>query len=274
VARMYEPKGPEFLKKYVDRWETDLGKWFPGERVVFRGKDLLTELKDMSWMGLFLYGITGRFFKENQIRLLEGICTLTTSYPEPRLWNNRIAALAGTARSSGKLGLAAAIAVSEAKIYGHRANAGTVDFLFEAKEVLEAGDNLEQFVYSQLAKKRKIGGFGRPLTDVDERIGPLMNLAESLSLAQGAFVRMVFEIKDILKRRTPPLQMNVSALATALIADQGLSKQEISHYRASYFSIGIIPCYIDAATKPEGAFFPLSCERIKYEGRARRKWAP
>ena len=51
-----------------------------------------------------------------------------TSYPDARLWNNRVAALAGTARSTGTLGIAAALAVSEAKIYGGAHNLRAANF--------------------------------------------------------------------------------------------------------------------------------------------------
>ena len=39
---------------------------------------------------------------------------VNTSYPDARIWNNRVAALAGSARSTGNLGVSAALAVSEA----------------------------------------------------------------------------------------------------------------------------------------------------------------
>ena len=59
-------QGPKTLLECEDHWVTDLGAWFPGERVVFRGKDLFQELGDSSWMGLLLYGITGREFNRTR----------------------------------------------------------------------------------------------------------------------------------------------------------------------------------------------------------------
>src|SRR5919106_230924 len=87
-------RGPEQLFESEDHWVTSMGAWFPGERVVLRGKDLFHDLKDLSWMALLLFGITGRIPDERQVRLFEGIWALSTSFPEPRLWNNRVAALA------------------------------------------------------------------------------------------------------------------------------------------------------------------------------------
>ena len=95
------------LEDYEDNWETGLGAWFPGERVVFRGMDLFSDLKDMPWMGLLLFGITGRIFNKSQIQLFEAIWTISVSFPDPRLWNNCIAALAGSARSTAHLGVSA-----------------------------------------------------------------------------------------------------------------------------------------------------------------------
>jgi len=79
---------PEKLLEAEDNWQTAMGLSFPGERVVIRGKDLFTELKDMRWMELLLFAITGRRFSENEIKLFEGIWVLCSSYPDPRVWNN------------------------------------------------------------------------------------------------------------------------------------------------------------------------------------------
>jgi hypothetical protein len=255
------------LLDFEDRWETDLGAWFAGERVVFRGKDLFSELRDMPWMGLLLYGMTGRFFDEKQIRLCEGIWVLATSYPEPRLWNNRIAAYAGTARSSLNLGLGAAIAVSEAKVYGHQVNMETVDFLFKVKALVDKGEDFGPFIKGVLKTHRRVGGYGRPIVRTDERISPLLELASELGLANGPFVKMVFEIEKFLLDNRYRMKMNISALSTALLADQGFEKRQIYYFRSLMFTAGIIPCYLDAVQKPAKAFFPLRCSRIHYNGR-------
>ena len=127
-------RGPQTLLDAENNWETDLGAWFPGERVVFRGKDLFQELGNSSWMGLLLFGITGREFNEKQIRLFEGIWTICSSYPDPRIWNNRVAALTGTVRSTSTLAVSAGNAVSEALIYGRRPVTYSIDFMFRAKK--------------------------------------------------------------------------------------------------------------------------------------------
>ncbi|HEY4542485.1 MAG TPA: hypothetical protein VIG66_08960, partial [Noviherbaspirillum sp.] len=75
-----------------------MGAFFPGSHVVFRGQNLHIDLKNMDWVELYVFGITGRRFTPEQLRLMHSIWTYT-SYPDVRLWNNRVAALAGSTRS-------------------------------------------------------------------------------------------------------------------------------------------------------------------------------
>ena len=56
---MSEEQGPEMLARCEDNWVTAMGAWFPGERVVLRGKDVLNDLGHRRWMEYFLYGING-----------------------------------------------------------------------------------------------------------------------------------------------------------------------------------------------------------------------
>ena len=109
--------GPDALRENVGKVQSRVGGCFMGSHVVFRGKDLHAELGDASWLDLYLFGITGRRFSSAQLRLLEAMWVYT-SYPDARIWNNRVAALAGSARSTGNLAISAALAASEAAIFG------------------------------------------------------------------------------------------------------------------------------------------------------------
>lgn len=265
-------KGPEKLGKQEDHWETAMGLVFPGERVVIRGKDLFHELKDMRWMELLLYSITGRRFTDNQIRLFEGIWVLCTSYPDSRIWNNRITALAGTARSTINLGIGAAVSVSEATVYGQKPVIRSIDFLIRAKNGLDTGEKLSKIINDELAHSRGIMGYGRPLVNEDERIKPLMELATTLGFNNGQHVTLAFDIENFLLKTRYRMKMNIAALISALAADQGLSPREHYHYMVLCFTAGMFPCFIDSATGPEGSFLPLPCNRITYEGPPPRHW--
>ena len=266
--------GPTTLMSAVDRWETRMGKSFPGERVVYRGKDLLHGLKNLSWMQLYLYGITGRIFNENQVKLFEGMWSLSTSYPDPRLWNNRIGSLAGTVRSTGTLAISAATAVSEAGIYGGLPIIRAFNFLIRAKSKFDRGTKLQKIIEEELNSYRIISGYGRPIINTDERIMPLFDKAKSLNLADGLYTQLAFKVEEVLSRGRWRMRMNVAALAAALAADQELSEREYYLYATPSFTAGIVPCFIEASEQREGIFFPIPCERIHYNGPDRKKWEP
>lgn len=282
-------RGNGRLSASEDRWMTNLGQAIPLGRVVYRGKDLFGDLASLSWMGLLLYGITGRVFDEKQVRLFDGIWALGTSYPEPRLWNNRVAALAGTARSTTSLGVAGATAISEAIIYGHRPQMAAADFLFRAGAYLDHGGEIDCFIDGELEKARTpdrgrpgsgknravaaTPGYGRPLAALeDERIKPVMKLAADLGFAEGRLVKLAFAMESALVRRRPEWRMNIAAVKAALALDQGITPRQYYHYVTPSFIGGFIPCAIDAFDHEEGTFFPLSCERINYLGHAHRIW--
>ena len=67
--------GPDTLKLAEDNWQTTMGAWFPGERVVLHGKDLFTELNELSWFKYLMFGITGKVFSNEEISLIEAIWT-------------------------------------------------------------------------------------------------------------------------------------------------------------------------------------------------------
>ncbi len=265
-------RGPQGLLESEELWVTDVGKFFPGERVVFRGKDLLQELNEISWMGIHLYGITGRFFSDRQLCLFEAIWTISVSYPDPRIWNNRIAALAGTARSTGPLAISAATAVTEARLYGFGPNVETIEFLLRIQKKVAAGADLEQLIRLELKESRKIPGYGRPLVDRDERIQPLLDRASQLNFDDGPHLKLAFDVERVLQDGRWRLRMNIAALAAALCADQAFTPEQFLLYTIPAYIGGMTPCYIDALNHPEGTLFPLRCSRIKYEGVKPRNW--
>lgn len=263
-------KGPELLQESAGRLKTRMGACYPGSHAIFRGHDLHAELRGMDWVELYAFGITGRRFSPEQIKLLHAIWTYT-SYPDARLWNNRVAALAANARSSANLGITAALAVSEATIYGGQAGARAIEFLIRAKKKLEQGADLEELVLAE-TRERRIYGYGRPINSHDERIPWMMALVRRLGLDGGAHLKLAFEVEKSLLSRNPALRMNYAALHAALIADMGLSMREYQMLRIPTFLAGMPPCVVDAAEKPEGSLFPTPCSAIEYEGVEKRPW--
>ena len=263
--------GPQLLEQHVGRLVTSMGAFFPGERAVFCGQDLHVSLKDLNWPELYLYGITGRRYTPQQIIVVQAFWRYT-SYPDARLWNNRVAALAGSARSTGNLGIAAALAVSEAQIYGRGVDIRACEFLTRARTQVGDGADLEALVRAELKEKRGIAGYGRPIVAADERFAPMMTLLREQALDKGPHLKLAFEVEKILLEGRWRLRMNYAALAAALAADFGMSPREYYFVSIMAFLAGMPPGYLDAAEKPEGQLFPLPCRVLSYEGVPRRRW--
>lgn len=263
--------GPEILKAFEDNWVTAMGAWFPGERVVLRGKDVLSDLGHRPWMEYLVYAITGRESPE-LARLIEGIWAISCSYPDPRLWNNRVAALAGTGRSTGVLAIASAVAVTEATLYGLKPIKRAMDFFYRADRKLRNGQSLAEVIRTELKSFRVVSGYGRPIVEADERISPLLRFAKTLGKGNGHYVKLALQVDHYLKNSRYKNQINVAALAAAILADEGLSSEDLYNLATLAFVAGMFPCYIDALNKPEGAFFPLRISRIHYKGAGPRRW--
>ncbi|MGQ0709651.1 MAG: hypothetical protein ACT4NV_07865 [Rhodoferax sp.] len=261
---------PSLLLQHAGRIKSRVGAAYPGSHANFRGHDLHAELREMDWVELYLFGITGRRFSKDHVRLVHALWVYT-SYPDARLWNNRIVALAASSRSSSNLGMAAAIAVSEATVFGGRAGFQSLQFLVRAQSAVEQGAALPDFVAAEM-QQRRIYGFGRPIHSQDERIPWMMELAKELAMDQGPHVKLAFTVEKILLKRHAQLRMNYAALHAALLADMGLSLREYQLLRIPTFMAGMAPCSVDAAANPQGCAFPTPCDAVHYTGVGIRPW--
>lgn len=261
----------EALAAHAGVLRTRVGACWPGTRAVFRGQDLHHDLDGIGWMGLYVFGITGRHLAANELRVLEGIWTLT-SYPDTRLWNNRVAALAANARSPAALGLSAAIASTEAGVFGGGPGLQSIDFFLRAGEKLRAGEAADAIVAAELLAGRRILGFGRPIHATDERLPPLIRLVEREGLDQGLHYRLAFDVERALLKRKPFLKLNFAGLTAALAADFGFTARQYQLYNILKTLAGMPPCIIEASEKPEGTLMPMACENVSYEGPPPRSW--
>jgi hypothetical protein len=263
--------GPKLLQEHLGVLKSRMGTFYPGSHVIFRGHDLHADLKDMDWIELYMFGITGRRFSPQQLRLMHAIWTYT-SYPDVRLWNNRVAALAGSARSTGTLGVAAALAVSEASLYGRGIDMRAITFLIDTRKRLDEGGTLDECVRAELKENRSIAGYGRPLINGDERNQHILALTKKLGLDQGPYLRLAFEIEAFLFAGRWRMKMNYGGVAAALGADLGLSPREYYQFVFPAFLAGMQPCWAEATEKPEGVLYSTRCADILYAGPQRRTW--
>ncbi len=276
----------EQLKIFQKFYTTSVGYWLPGETAVIRGKDIFNDLKDESWFSLLMFSITGRQFTKNQICLFESIWALSTSYPDSRLWNNRVAAIAATAGSTVNLSVSAGISACDTSILGGGPFAGTFDLLVEARTYLKLGGVLTDFLQrkfdEQHVRKRSsskgqnrsvamISGYGRPVVNRDERIFPLLDKAKFLGLGASDYLQIAFDIESTLYAMNRKMSITISALISALCLEQGLNKDEFLAYMSMCFLAGIVSVQHDVAVKPSTSFFPLEAFQINYQGVAKRK---
>jgi len=261
----------DILRQNVDSLKSRMGAFFPGERTIFRGNDLHADLNEIDWIDLYVFGITGRRHSAEQLRLMNALWVFT-SYPDARLWNNRVAALAGSARSTGNLGISAALAVSEAHIYGRGNGIQASHFIIDVRRRLDAGDSMADCVRDEMSLHGRIAGYGRPLINADERNAPIMKLAHQLNLDSGVHVTLAHALENFLLDNGRNLRMNYGGLAAAFGADLGFSPQEFYHFMFPAFLAGMQPCFIEARQRPEGTLFPLSTKHILYDGVPERRW--
>ncbi len=267
----FRSQGYAELAKHSGVLKSLVGACYPGSHAIFRGYRLHTELHQMDWIELYLFGITGRRFSPDQIKLFHALWVYT-SYPDARIWNNRVAALAGSVRSTPILGIAAALAISEASIYGQNIAKRISTFLISVEYELRCGGSIEACVMHERKRHRYIAGYGRPLNNGDERNEPILALAKRLTLDQGKYLKVAFLLDEYLSSSHWKISINYGAVAAALAIDMGLSAEEYYLFMFPSFLAGMPPCVLDATAKPEGVLFSLACADIVYKGQAKRTW--
>lgn len=260
------------LDTYRGPLQTRVGAARGGEYALYRGQDIHRDLEDMQWVEMHLFGITGRRWTPAQVHVINCLMTYT-SYPDSRIWNNRVAALAGSARSTGCLGVSAALSISEAKIFGGQTYFRALSFLIDARTHLEQGGDLEEFVVKYLSRHRSISGFGRPLTEKDERVAPTLEMLAREGCDQGPLLAIARRVESILHTGRWRYRMNYVAVAAAACGDLGLSPLEFYMVAYPAFLAGMSPCYLEALEKPPGAIMPLMCEEVTYSGPSERTWS-
>ena len=97
-------------------------------------------------------------------------------------------------------------------------------------------------------------------------------MAARLGFANGEYVQLLYEVKQILANGPRNLEMNVAALDAALCADQGFNEVEFYYFMSLSFSAGLIFCSIDAKDHKEGEFLPFRCKAVSYSGEKYRVW--
>ncbi len=259
------------LEGHTGAFVTSVGAAYPGERAVFRGRDIHAEvMHDTTWMQLMAIGV-GLELSDDQAAFFDTFW-VNTSYPDARVWNNRVASLAGSTRSTSALALSAAGAVSEASIYGRRIDWRAISFLQRTMGGVQAGRAIGECVDEHLRTQGKLAGYGRPLHNGDERVPAMLAEARKYGFHDGPYVRLAFEVEDYLVGTGKPLRINASALICAFASDFGMTPRQLTMMIYPIFLAGMTPCYLEALEKPIGAVFAARVDQVSYTGVEARSW--
>lgn len=258
------------LHKNEDKIVTKMGRSYLSERVVFRGKDLHHQLKDLSWIALYAYGITGQIYTEQQTKLLNYMW-LSTSYPDKSIWPNHITALAGNYRTTPGLAMSAGIAACEASIFGGKPFRTGIDFFLRCHQNMEQGAKLEDFVDDEIEKHKVIFGYGRPLASSDERVPHLIKFVKDLDIEHTPHLDIAINVANYIKYKKG-LNMNAAAIYAALGADLGFNPKTFHTFMTLCFVAGMPPGYLEGCEQNEGTLLPVRCDRLKYTGHQKREW--
>lgn len=259
------------LLEYENIIRTKMGAAFGGERVVFRGQDLHHELCDMEWMEFYLYGITGKRFSKPVVELLNFMWACT-SYPDPRIWNNRIVSLAASSRATAPQALSAGLISSEASLFGYRVGAQAMTFLQRLGKAVQEGQKMEEFVERELEVNRVIPGFGRPMANGDERVPHIIGKIESLRLNEGLHYELCLEVIEFVEGKWGR-KVNMAAFLGAKLADFGFTPVQYELYLFTAFTAGMGMGYMEELDKPEGTFLPFRCSSLVNIGNnIEKKW--
>ena len=264
--------GYKFLLEFENKWQSYMGGSIPGERVVFRGKDVFSEFDSWNWLSMLYFCVTGKKPSRDAEKFLNGFYCMCYNYADPRIWNNQVATLAGTVSSTAQLAVCSASAVSEAVIYGGPPVSQALEFLYAAKHKFDAGISIKEIIDEEVEEHGVVYGFGRPVNKHDERIKPALALLKNLGFYDRTYVQFALKIQNELLQSKSKIGFNIGGVMAAFCADENMTAKQLYQLMVVCFYIGQLACYIESDSKPVGSFFPLRCNRISYEGVDIRSW--
>lgn len=246
---MTEPAAPAPPAAGPPELRTSVGVATLGSQVVVHGRDLHHECLDLSFVHFLLFSVTGRPFEPRAARVFERLW-ISTGYPDARIWCNRVAGYLGSARVDAGLALSAAVAASNSVGYGFRALSAAYAV---QEEVPEDGEGRERWLGAQLAARRVLPGYGRPVHGHDERIAAALHVLAEADYRAGPALRRAFWL-DRRLREEKGVEINIAAVWAALALDFGLARREYEAFMLLMFVPGYMAVYKEQRERPPLSF--------------------
>lgn len=249
------------------------GGWKIGLGVKNCGFDMMEDLVGThSYMQVVVLNATGKMPERRLADWIEAnhICL---SWPDPRIWCNRIGAIAGSVRTGSVAATTLGTLAADAKSYGIKPLIQGAELIQRALSYIESGKSATDFVDLELKKfkgKPHIMGYARPIAKGDERIPAMEKVTKNLKFKLGPHLKLAYQIEQVLLDRFGE-SMNINGYMSAFLSDQNYSPYEIYQIYSVLVFSGVTACFVDSLEKPKGSFSPEFVSDINYTGKPKRQ---
>ncbi len=258
--------------KYHNKIVSSKGGWKIGEGVFNSGYDMMNDLVGhYSYMQVIVLNATGKMVSREFADWIEAV-HMCLSWPDPRIWCNRLGALSASAGTSSIAATCFGILSSDSRAFGVKPVLEGTEFIQFAHQSVKNGLSVSEFVQQELKKrggKPTFMGYARPIAKGDERIPALERVAKDRGFKPGPHLRLAYEIEQHLHEQYDET-MNINGYACAFLSDEGMTPLDVYRIFTIAVNSGVTACYVDAADRIPGSFSPLKCEDVNYTGAAIR----
>lgn len=246
------------------------GGWRIGEAVYSHGYSMMDELVgEVSYFQQMVLNITGRLPDKILSEWLEA-CFICVSWPDPRVWCNQMAALAGSSQAATVSGLAAGLVAADSLMYGPGTILNCYSFIDQAEQSIKQGASVSDVVKTHFEDKKDIPGYARPIAKGDERVIAMQRVSLELGFSKGPHERLAQQVSDYLVDEYDEC-INFSGYLVSFLSDQGYSGIEIERLLSLAVSSGLQACYVETRDRPAGSFLPMRCSDMVYTGKDDRE---
>ena len=252
------------------------GGWRIGTGIETHGYSLLDDiLGKCSLFQVMIMNVTGRLPERRLADLVEGLF-ICSSWPDARIWCNKMGAFSAATRTSPTAAVAAGGLAGDSRLYGSGTGRAINDFAELAnfhvrKQGMPVADFVDRYAYKN--GKLQAPGFARPLAKGDERIPALRNYASSLGFEPGPYEDLANRIEDCLSQRDGE-GMNSAGYFVCFMKDRGFSVEHIMGIAAWSIATGVYASYFEYIDQDPDVFLPLKVADIDYIGPPRRSTPP
>jgi len=258
--------------KYRGKIYSRKGGWRIGSGITTHGFSLLDDIhRKCSVFQVMIMNVTGKLPERRLADFVEGLF-ICLSWPDPRIWCNKMGVFSAMTRSSATAAIAAGGLAGDSRMYGAGTGPAIEAFIVQAyQHTVDGEQGVADFIEDNAYRGGKLfaPGFARPLAKGDERIPAMRRYAQQLDFEVGPYERMANEMEDYLSRKEGE-GLNLSGYFTVFMKDRGYTIEEIMGIAAWSVSTGVYAAYFEYSKEPPEAFLSLKVDDIDYAGPAIR----